>query len=210
MRVFLKEKLTRFGFLSDAQISKIISCASTRSYKKGDYFLSASSANTEPACLISGVFRHYAIDNHGEENTLMFITEGDFFAELKSFNRGMPLQEVFQAETDAEVLLFTHLKYKGLISEIPGLESICKQISQEKLTKELRLSREIVALEAKEAYLLLLKECPEIVSRVPDKHLAGYLGITKHSLSRIKKKIMMGNIQNLPLKKSLLPYDNCR
>ncbi|MEL6850143.1 MAG: Crp/Fnr family transcriptional regulator, partial [Bacteroidota bacterium] len=38
-------------------------------------------------------------------------------------------------------------------------------------------------------YLKLLEEQPELLSRVPQYHLASYLGIKPESLSRIRKRI---------------------
>ena len=42
---------------------------------------------------------------------------------------------------------------------------------------------------AQERYLTLLKEHPEIIKTVPLNMIASYLGITKFSLSRIRKEI---------------------
>ena len=47
----------------------------------------------------------------------------------------------------------------------------------------------IVADHAKDRYLSLLKEKPELVNNVPLKHLATYLGITDTSLSRIRSEV---------------------
>jgi CRP/FNR family transcriptional regulator, anaerobic regulatory protein len=45
---------------------------------------------------------------------------------------------------------------------------------------------------AEQRYLEMLKNQPEIVRRVPQKHLASYLGITTQSLSRIRQGIKKG------------------
>lgn len=42
---------------------------------------------------------------------------------------------------------------------------------------------------AKERYLNLIKETPELLQYVPLKHIASYLWITPQSLSRIRAKI---------------------
>lgn len=190
MYVAFKEHLAKFNVLSRVEIEEVIDNAIERNYKKGEYFIQASRPNTELFYLLSGVFRYYNISNSGIEDTLMFLTEGEFFAELKSFHEEGLAEGSLQAETDAKILVFSRRTYMRLSSKIPGLDLIFRRTSQDKLTKELMLSRGFVRLEAKDAYLLLLKHYPDIVSQVPDKHLAAYMGITKHSLSRIKKKIM--------------------
>lgn len=47
----------------------------------------------------------------------------------------------------------------------------------------------MIADQAKERYLVLLKEKPHIVQNISLKHIATYLGITDTSLSRIRKEI---------------------
>jgi hypothetical protein len=47
----------------------------------------------------------------------------------------------------------------------------------------------MIADQANERYLRLLKEKPHIVQTVSLKHIATYLGVTDTSLSRIRKEI---------------------
>jgi CRP-like cAMP-binding protein len=48
---------------------------------------------------------------------------------------------------------------------------------------------EMITETAKERYLKLLKEKPQIIQQAPLKQIATYLGITDTSLSRIRKEI---------------------
>ena len=47
---------------------------------------------------------------------------------------------------------------------------------------------DLLMLTAEQRYLKLLKRQPKTVQRIPQKHIASYLGITPESLSRIRKK----------------------
>jgi hypothetical protein len=47
----------------------------------------------------------------------------------------------------------------------------------------------MIADQAKDRYITLLKEKPYVIQQVPLKHIASYLGITDTSLSRIRKEI---------------------
>lgn len=48
---------------------------------------------------------------------------------------------------------------------------------------------EIMTKSPEERYLNLIKNQPEIIQRINQKHIASYLGITTQSLSRIRKRI---------------------
>jgi len=61
------------------------------------------------------------------------------------------------------------------------------------MTKHFYLRRvqheiEILSHSAEERYLNLLKRGPNLVAKIPVKHLASYLGIHKQSLSHIRSK----------------------
>lgn len=46
---------------------------------------------------------------------------------------------------------------------------------------------ESMTLTAQERYLNMMKNNPELIQRISQKHIASYLGITPQSLSRIRK-----------------------
>jgi hypothetical protein len=50
-------------------------------------------------------------------------------------------------------------------------------------------SLSLITTEAKDRYLNLMKNQPEIIQNIPSKYIATYLGITDTSLSRIRKEI---------------------
>ena len=50
-------------------------------------------------------------------------------------------------------------------------------------------SVEMVTVSAKERYLKLIKEKPQVIQQSPLKYIASYLGITDTSFSRIRKEI---------------------
>jgi len=191
MPVPLEEILSEFGNLAKSDIPKIVGRGEKRIYTKGEWFLREGEVNTALGYLVSGIVRYYYIDDKGDENTAMFIKEGEFFAEPESYHDSLPAFGYFQMETKAEILVFSRENYSRLTSDFRGMEHVFMRLTQQKLREQTKLFRAILTLEAKNAYLHLLKYFPSIVSQVPDHHLASYLGITKYSLSRIKKKIML-------------------
>ena len=49
--------------------------------------------------------------------------------------------------------------------------------------------RSLLQQNAKERYLALRQTQPDLVGRVPQYHLASYLGVTEASLSRLKREL---------------------
>jgi hypothetical protein len=50
----------------------------------------------------------------------------------------------------------------------------------------------LITDQAKDRYLRLLHERPELIQNVSLKHIASYLGVTDTSLSRIRKEVAKG------------------
>ena len=76
---------------------------------------------------------------------------------------------------------FTELYSHDLVYERLGR----KLAEQLLVRKELRM-RSMLEQSASERYLEFVKKYPDLVDRIPQYHLASYLGITEVSLSRLK------------------------
>ncbi|MEO1450402.1 MAG: helix-turn-helix domain-containing protein, partial [Bacteroidota bacterium] len=61
--------------------------------------------------------------------------------------------------------------------------------TEEEVANKQKQQIELLSKTAEERYRELLTKQPELVLRVPQKHIASYLGITTQSLSRIRKKM---------------------
>jgi CRP-like cAMP-binding protein len=48
---------------------------------------------------------------------------------------------------------------------------------------------ELLTKSAKERYIILLQQFPNIQNRIAQNHIASYLGITPQSLSRIRRQL---------------------
>ena len=72
-----------------------------------------------------------------------------------------------------------------------GLANLGRQLMERQL---LSLENWLISAgspKAKERYLTLIKEHPELLQNVPLKHIASYLWITPQSLSRIRREMKM-------------------
>lgn len=189
MKASLIATLRKYGNITDNDEAAILAHATIRHYQKGEDFLSARKVATEIGFLVEGVFRYYTIDREGKEHTFTFIKEGEFFTNLTSYHEGLPSYGTIQAETDAEVIVLDKTTWEYLSETIKDWEYISKRLSQVGLINHLQFLRQLISHDATYCYLRFLERFPTIANRVPAQHLASFMGITKHSLSRIRKKI---------------------
>jgi len=136
-----------------------------------------------------GVARCYLYDRHGSEITTRFYSAPAFMNDFLSFFRKQPSEENYETITEAKVWTINRQEADFCFHNIPEFREWGRMM----LTLNyVQMHQQMVSFhkyDAKERYLMLLREQPQIIQQVPLKHIASFLGMTKHSLSRIRKEI---------------------
>ena len=76
-----------------------------------------------------------------------------------------------------------------IVQQIPDLKGPCRKFSERLLAKNQETLEKHKTLSPDQYYLQLVKERPELIQRVPQHHIATYLGIRPESLSRIRGRL---------------------
>lgn len=127
-------------------------------------------------------------NNDGREITLQFFFEGDFVASFDSFLLQEPSLLSLESIEATEVSAIKKEDFLNLIEQSPAAraEYEAKLIERFRAYRLLFLSR--IRDTPQQRYEALLKDHPDIIQRVPQHHIATYLGITPVSLSRIRNR----------------------
>jgi CRP-like cAMP-binding protein len=158
-----------------------------RTFKKGIVLLEEGKVSNECYFVLKGcIKRYYIID--GEEKITGFFTEGQFITPT-SYTDRLP-SKYFLSCVESTIASVTDPETEErLFKKHPELVDMSRELG-EKLVVE--VSNEFdnwVRYTPEERYLLLCKERPELVQRVPQYQLANYIGIKPQSLSRIRKRL---------------------
>lgn len=119
---------------------------------------------------------------------LDLFLENNFFADDLSLNSGNPSPIEIVALEASTVFRMS----KSNIDELKKtpMGTLLFMVGSEKdFANKQQQHLDFLTKTAEERYENLLAERPEILKRIPQKHIASYLGITPQSLSRIRKKI---------------------
>ena len=128
--------------------------------------------------------------DHGEkEITFDFHFENSIYSSYTSFLTRKPSGFHVQAITGM-VLWKIHYDDLQLVYEQTDTGQIIGRKSAEMLFKD-KSKREIDLLSKspRQLYLDLFTEQPELISQIPLKYIASYIGVTPQALSRIRKRI---------------------
>jgi CRP-like cAMP-binding protein len=156
--------------------------------KKRQYFLQEGDVCKYQAFVEKGIMRSYTIDEKGNEHVLQFASEGWWAADLSSYLTNEPSFLNIDALEDVELLLLSKPLWEKAMKEIPVLEHYFRIIIQNHLVATQKRLLQSLAETADEKYNKFLQTYPECVQRLPQHQIASYLGITRETLSRVRKQ----------------------
>lgn len=182
--------MQQYTLLSPQAQQVIKSHAQVQVFKPGEKFLEVGDIAHKIGFINSGIFRFFFYNAQGNEITSAFMVANEYVANIKSFFEYTPSTGAIQAETDAQVIIIERKTWEMLCQQITSWESAIHQIKEEHLVRKIKFQRSIIQEDAKSSYLNFIARYPSVVQTVKLKHIASFLGITQHSLSRIRKQII--------------------
>ncbi|MEL6615221.1 MAG: Crp/Fnr family transcriptional regulator [Bacteroidota bacterium] len=139
-----------------------------------------------------GLLRFYYPSDDGRESNKAFVAEGEFAGALASANLGVPLLYGIEALEDTAVLVAPYRAFAALMDADPAFERLGRKLAELILSRKERRTRGFLLQSATERYLDLERQRPDLLQRVPQYHLASYLGVTDVHLSRLRREISKG------------------
>ncbi len=154
---------------------------------KGKHLLRSQNTCDAIFFIESGILREYTLANDKEYN-IWFSFEGSIVCDLQSFTHGHRSKKNIQC---LSAVRYRYIKRQDLVklaSQYHVIETFYRKMVEVYFIEvEDRLLR-MQTLNAKSHYDYLLKHYPHFIKAISLTHLASFLGITKESLSRIRRQ----------------------
>lgn len=189
MKKELLSQVYQHPLIQPDDLEKIINAHEKVSYKKGDYILRKGEVSGGYLILENGLMRSFAFDYNGNDITTDFFSDYEIIIEVLSLFQRVPTQENIIALTDCECWEIKYDTFQELFHSIAGFSEWGRLWMTNRLFHFKQRSIDMVTISAKERYLQLIQEKPQIIKNSPLKFVASYLGITDTSFSRIRKEI---------------------
>ena len=157
-------------------------------FRKGDFLVQEGGRNSNFYIVSKGIWRgHYL--NDGVDVSVWFASEGEAIFSSWGYVENTVSLVSIEAMCDSELYGISKAKLEVLYAESVELANFGRRLFEQQF---LGLESWMItggSPRAKERYLTLLEENPELLQYVPLKHIASYLWITPQSLSRIRAEL---------------------
>ena len=173
---------------SEEELTLILDQFTLVEFKKNDFLIEMGKNSSYYYFLEKGFLRSYTIDLEGNDITSKFFGPKDIVIDWYSYFLKKPSKEPIQALTSGQCWKIRFSDFMKLF-HIEAFREVGRTRLVQNYFELKNHSISVIADHAKDRYLNLLNEKPELVHNVPLKHLATYLGITDTSLSRIRNEV---------------------
>ena len=182
----LSEIAARYNVPADREaLGELVAISSFRVLAQGSLIASIGDGTGYSGLMLNGTARSYYIDSEGNDITRGFAVEGSLFMDegLYGYDERICMWEALE---DSTVMLCETSRVKDLIRSNAAFKDLWICLLEMSVRYKLYRENGFLVESAAERYMHFKKLYPEVCRRVPQKHIATYLGITPESLSRIR------------------------
>ncbi|UII74788.1 Crp/Fnr family transcriptional regulator [Flagellimonas sp. HMM57] len=178
------EKLSKSN---EKAYQEFIAASEEGSAKKGKTLIPIGGVCRKLYVLNSGIIKHFRYKEDGSEHITWFGFKDDMISAYTSFVTQKPSLEGVEVIEDITYTVFPREACYGLAAKYHEMETFFRELLElYYIASDERLFF-LQALTAKQKYSYIQKNHPEFIQFLPQKELSSFLGITRETLSRIRK-----------------------
>ena len=184
----LLEYLHQFVGLDTAEQQKVEDLLEVRHYPKGELLLEEGKRSKAFYFLLQGCVRMYYLVDGVEKNTF-FYTENQFVSSYESFVRETAATHYIACLEDCSLVVISQEHAYQLLAFSPKFEQLSRMLMEEELIIYQQMLSTFITQNAEQRYQHFLDAQPALAQRIPQYHLASYLGVSPETLSRIRARL---------------------
>ena len=180
---FIKSKIS----IEDNDLQIILSKFKQRTVEKGKFILRKGQTANQYYFIKSGGLR-FSFGEYETRDTCWVVFENEFFTEMSSLMPQKPTRFNIEAIEETDLLYIDKEDMDSLYKQFHCWQEFVRKTWERFAVMMIDQIVSFQTKTAEERYLELL-ETPDLVQRIPVKHLSSLLGVTPNALSRIRKNI---------------------
>jgi CRP-like cAMP-binding protein len=178
------------SLLTSEEEALIVAAFQPKKLRKKQYFLQEGDVCKYAGFIVKGAMRQYSIDDKGVEHVVHLYLENWWASDRESAVMLTPSKYNIDAWEDTELLVVTTADMLDLMEKISSFGQMTRLMDQRSFIASQRRLNSTISNPAEKRYKEFANDHPQLIQRFPQHLIASYLGITKSSLSRIRKQAM--------------------
>lgn len=175
--------------IDDKILSHVFSYFKFKKTKRNELLLKEGEICKHFYFINKGCIRLFNINRNGEEGTRYFHFEDAFATALPSLINQKESYEFMQTIDPSELLVISREDYFHLVDTVPEFSFVYRQVLESAYLKSQERIYCFQSLEALEKVRWVLTNQSKWLTRLLNKMVASYLGLTPQTLSRLKSKL---------------------
>jgi len=193
----MKEFIQKYIYLNEEQLNQMDYITNTKYYKKGEIISFDDDIWTKYIFINTGLIRSYIINDEGKDFTKQFYFNtsqshiGNLFViDFKSLLTQTPSNYGFEVLEDSQVTVFSKEDLDRLCTKSQIHRDIFSKMSNLAYLTTTEYSDTLLTQSIKKRYIKLRKKMSTIINKIPQYHIATFLGVTPVTLSRIRRELI--------------------
>jgi CRP-like cAMP-binding protein len=192
MYEIITQSLRSLVNFSDEELFLFMQRLKPLNLKKYDFLLREGQVCSRMVIVQKGGLRYFSRGEKGDY-TMGFAFEGEWLGDYESFLLQQPSTDYIEALEDCELYTLGYDDMQIMYEHKACFQKFGRLIAEKLFISIAKSMRNLQLQSAKERYLALLSDRPQIFERLPQHLIASYLGIQPQSLSRIRAEVARGN-----------------
>jgi len=185
LAVYLVEK----GGLTPNELELVEKVCVPKKIRKNQYLLEEGDFSDFNGFVVAGSFRQFRIGKDGEEHIMRFAIESWWVSDYTSFMTGQPSNCYIEALENSELIWFSKENWEGLMETIANFKHMVDKLTARNFEAHQNRIYSNISEPAEVRYENFVKRYPTIYNRIPLYMIASFLGLTRETLSRVRKQM---------------------
>ncbi len=183
------KNIRRYATLTPEEEETLCALLTIKKVKRKEFILREGDICTHVYYINKGCLRTYFVDKKGLEHNLYFAIEDWWVTDLYSRTRLAPTYCNIVALEDCELVEVNHEALEKFMEKAPALERFFRLCYEQTLVNQHLKNLDMLYMNSEERYISFRERNPKLADRIPQKHIATYLGLTPQFFNLIHAKV---------------------
>jgi CRP-like cAMP-binding protein len=180
--------IQQISSIPEADLAMVREKCTEKKMRKGQSLLHEGEIWSINCFVTSGCLRLYRTDKEGVEHTARFAIENWWITDMESYIHQKPSEYSIEALSSSTVIVWSKTAWQEILNTSPALKLFNDQLLERAYIASQKRIFSLISSNAAEKYFEFQKTYPNVFNKVPLHMVASYLGISRETLSRIRRE----------------------